>query len=174
MKINKNQFYNTIIYSDFNIIEKKKKPNIIITLNTKLFLNILNIFFVIKNVKQILKILFFLKKNKNIKKNLYLFLPNKNMNSFFKSLINQKYLSKITLVLNQNKLKKKTGAIIIINTEKNDNLLLYKNLFKKKLFLLINISSAIDNIEGSYIIYNEIDNYKKALYFFVILNKFLK
>lgn len=174
MKTNKSQFYNTIIYSDFNIIEKKNKSNIILTLSTKLFINILNIFFVIKNVKQILKILFFLKKNKNIKKKLCLFLPNKNMNFFFKSLISQKYFSKFSLILNKDKLKKKVGAIIIINKKKNDNLVLYKNLLNKKLFLFINISSAIDNIEGSYIIYNEIDNYKKALYFFIILNKFIK
>jgi len=159
---------------DFNdTISKLANANLLTIEKVKNALTIVNVFDLIKDIKQLEVILHFLKKRKedrNQKLNLRIVVPSRFAQTMLKRYlleINRRSSIKIT----NNLLGVKPNTILFIFSEnfKNDREVLLKKLMIRKIFVFFTPTG----IFGSYNLFINDFNLKKLFFFLTLLNKIL-
>lgn len=142
----------------------------------------LNIFELIKDLKQVIRILSFIKKQTLLKKNLNFFVDDKN--NSLKFLINEYcqannsqhnfFFDINSHNLNTSQIKEKAIHLgIIINNVILNNKTFIKNQFNRNIFLFLNFNSVMNQNFVGYKVYNNINDYKKILFLLSFLRQIL-
>lgn len=163
---NKNNFFRSVIFSDFIVTHLPYKKLKIIKFSNKFYINYINIFKLIKEIKQLLKLIKKLKRKK-----INLFLNKINSAIFYKIVDTLKIKNKYNIcnLLRKSKNRVEKNLIIL----RNCNLDL-KTLFKNNIYLVVNCSMVFNKKIMTYQIFNDINNFKKIIYYYIILLKLRK
>ena len=176
IKKNKNKFQllKSFIDSDFLFLNKKlKKSNRFLSHSTRLessSVSYLSSAETLKSVKQLLRILQFLSSKE--KKIVHIVLKNSQFikiveTVFNKNSLNFSYSVKDSINIQNSEIE---DQLLILFDHVNNNSLLLKKLFDKNIFLMNKINTKIEqNNWGSYKVYNEIDDFKKFIFFLVLI-----
>jgi hypothetical protein len=176
IKKNKNKFQllKSFIDSDFLFLNKKlKKSNRFLSNSTRLGVNsvsYLNSAETLKSVKQFLRILQFL--SSKDKKIIHIVLKNRQFIKIAERVFNKNgcdfsYSVKDSLNIQNSEIE---DQLLILFDNINNNPLLLKKLFDKNIFLINKINTKIEQSNwGSYKVYNEVDDFKKFIFFLVLI-----
>tara|TARA_Y100001968_G_C19408322_1_gene744938 strand:- start:802 stop:1350 length:549 start_codon:yes stop_codon:yes gene_type:complete len=168
------QLLKSFIDSDFLFLNKKlKKSNRYLDQSIKLeggSVSYLNSIETLKSVKQFLRVLQFLYSKD--KKTIHIVLKNRQFIKIAEIFFNKKdlgfYYSIKDSVNVQN--SEVEDQLLILFDHLNNNSLLLKKLFDKNIFLMNKINTKIEKSNwGSYKVYNEVDDFKKFLFFLVLI-----
>lgn len=188
-KILNQKLIKSLINSDFFLIERQKIKKQIhhpITLtnsiNKKQKIIALDPFEIAKDLKQLVRIFHLLKKSKQkIKLNFFFDTENTILTELIElAFKNKNFISKNILIsLNPHKATKKKGTFsspcsnvgFIIDQFQNNNFL--KKQIKKKIRLFFLLNPDVQTNFDCYNIYNNVGDYKKALYFLSFLKQTL-
>lgn len=165
---NNKMLLSDIVSSDF----------LFITESNKNVLNILNLFEINKNLKQLIKILLFVKQQKNSK--VYFLIKNKFVFYFVKKYLKSYFISSQIVVISalptfKNLDLSVSSSSLILNFENIniDNSLVSKFL-ENNFFLVYSIGLNINkNSSGIYSMKNNFDDYKKIIFFLIIVTQVL-
>jgi hypothetical protein len=151
--------YNRTIKKQIEFITKTKKESV----------KILEIDQLVKNLKQLIRTFQFLKQNK--RHNIHLDVSDIYIEKIIKMFLNRnkKVLDKINLknIYKEKALKNTLNCIIRLNTKSVTEKLLNKNYY-----LIHDINSTINrNNFGTYKIFNNLNEWKKLIFFFMIIKK---
>lgn len=173
----KSVFFKSIVDSDFlflNSSSNKQLRHFQHRLNyKKLNLSSLDVFETLKSVKQLIQSLRFLSERKE--KMLHIWLKHKQYLRVIDLLIDQENFGvelsiKNTLLhtpLNQFK----TQLLLLLNLPLKDNKKNLKRIFNEKIFLINKINLKLEkNNWGSYKIYNDLTDFKKFLFLFILID----
>jgi hypothetical protein len=175
-------FLKSLIDSDFAIIPSSKNQNHLkstLKINSLYQFNILNILALNKTLKQFSRLLLFLKQQKKNNYCIYILVENKYLNVllttvFHELSINLPIIVSETLpIINSN--SDRINVILILgNLSYNYNNTIENKLFFNKIFLInkFNIKSEKD-FNGSYKIYNDINDFKKIIFLVILMSKIL-
>jgi hypothetical protein len=168
------QLLKNFIDSDFLFFNKNmKKSNRFIESSTKLGRNSVSYLSsseTLKSVKQFLRILQFL--SAKDKKMLHIVLKNKQFIKIAEAVFSKKntdfsYSVKDSINIKNIKIE---DQLLIIFDQINNNSLLLKKLFDKNIFLINKVNTKFEqNNWGSYKVYNEIDDFKKFIFFLALI-----
>lgn len=160
-----------ILSTDFCFVSKKE---------LKSSYNLINIFEINKNLKQIVTILLLIKKNP--KNNIYIITENKFIYNLTKNFINF-YLknNNIFLLSNFSSLKKEKISnnlnlliTLAFDFEKINERKLLRKFLQNDFFLIYNVSiNKYHKFMGTYVLNNTIDDYKKLIFLLVLIAKIL-
>ena len=175
IKTNKKfQLLKSIIQSDFLFLDKKlKRSNRFLSGSTKLKLDsisYLNSIETLKTIKQFLRILQFL--SSRDRKIIHIVLKNRQFVKIAEMALVSKnsdisYVVKDSVDLKNSEVE---DQLLILFDHINNNSLLLKKLFDKNIFLINKINTKIEkNNWGSYKIFNELDDFKKFIFFLVLI-----
>jgi len=176
-QIIKDLLLTSIINSDFLILDQPANKNLrhiksLVHYKT-LNLSSLDLFELVKSVKQLIRSLTFLSKSEQ--KFLHVWIENKQyiriLNLFFdNNLTNLNVFVKGSLT--QTQCHKTVNQLLLLLTTplKNDTKLL-KRIFQKDIFLVTKINAKLEKKNwGAYKIYNDLQNFKKFIFLIVVLD----
>ena len=170
----------SIINSDFLILDQPPNKNLR-HLQARLHYKTLNfssldLFEIIKSLKQFIRSLTFLSKSEQ--KLLHIWIEEKQyiriLNLFIDNkLMNGKVFIKSTLTQTQCQ-KTVNQLLLLLNVPLKNDTKLLKRIFQKNIFLVTKINSKLEkNNWGTYKIYNDLHNFKKFIFLIVILDLIL-
>lgn len=130
----------------------------------------------LKSIKQFIRILQFFKKQK--KKFLHVLLKNKQYSKIIQTFLKDSDLnlscSIKESISRDNTLLPNDQLLLILDSINNDHSF-FKKLFDKNIFLINKINSKIEqNNWGTYKIYNDLNDFKKLIFIFVLMDLILK
>lgn len=176
IKKNKKKFQllKSFIDSDFLFLNKKlKKSNRFLSHSTRLEANSVSYLSsaeTLKSVKQLLRILQFL--SSKDKKVIHIVLRNRQFIKIAETVLNKNgadffYSLKDSINIQNSEVQ---DQLLLLFDHVNNNSLLLKKLFDKNIFLMNKINTKVEqNNWGSYKIYNEVDDFKKFIFFLVLI-----
>ena len=164
------QLIKSFIQSDFLFLDKKlKKSNRFLDHSTKVkssSISYLSSTETLKSVKQLLRILQFL--SSKDKKVIHIILKNRQFIKIAEKIFdteesNVSYVIKDSINIKNSNVE---DQLLILFDNINNNSLLLKKLFDKNIFLINKINTKVEqNNWGSYKVYNELDDFKKFIFF---------
>lgn len=173
----KNLLLKSIVESDFLFLEPSSlkqlrhiKDNLKVN---KLNVSLLDIFETLKSLKQFIKLLKFL--SEKDEKILHVWLRNKQYLRLINILIDKEnfgvdFSAKSSLNQSHNN-QFKTQLLFLLNLPLRNNKKTLKRILNEKIFLINKVNLKIEkNDWGSYKIYNDIKNFKKFLFLFIIID----
>ena len=178
----------TLINSDFLILERENDKNnrlkalkfSISKKNSVIYLDPLE---VVKTLKQLMRILSFQKKFPHLNTNLHFFINDENtiLSSLLKKFLSVKVLkSTFSFDINSDIVKltkSKRNTDYQLGVVLNKRLQQDKNFFKKQVnndtFLFFKINSQLETNQNAYKIFNDLNDYKKCLFFISFLRQLL-
>ena len=168
------QLLKNFIDSDFLFLNKSlKKSNRFLIHSTKLksgSVSYLNSSETLKSVKQFLRILQFL--SSKDKKTIHIVLKNKQFIKIGETIFDAEDSNIFYTVKDSVNLKGQAveDQLLILFDHVNNNSLLLKKLFDKNIFLINKMNTKTEqNNWGSYKIYNEVDDFKKFIFFLALI-----
>ena len=175
-------FLKSLIDSDFAIISSSKNQNHLkskIKINSLYNFNILNILELNKTLKQFSRLLLFLKQQKKTEYCIYILVEDKYLNvlltTIFQDLaIKLPIVSSEALPIIKSDSEKINVMLILGNLSYNYKDIVENKLFFNKIFLINKFNTKSENaFNGIYKIYNNINDFKKIIFLFVLISKIL-
>lgn len=178
-KININLFKN-IIETDFLLVSGKLKQKLrylksgILLNSEKNITYSLEIFELIKSIKQLIRLVQFLKKQ--IKGNLYISSSNKQVVGFLTNYVKENH-SEIGVNVQQGLRKLKGNSfsnqgLLLLDEPLREHSKLFKKLFEENILIINRINSKLElNNYGTYKIYNDISDFKKLVFLIILINQ---
>lgn len=167
-----------MIDSDFLLMDQNVSKNLRyynLNFNSKLFSVVaLDLFVLVKSMKQLIRLLHFLKIQK--KKKLHLGVGNKQYLNLINTYIlndQQSHLVLATSFLSKTNVSGDVcqSVLFLGHSLKNDKMN-FKRLFDKNIYLINKVNSKLEsNNWGTYKIYNDLIDFKKIVFFMVLINK---
>jgi hypothetical protein len=178
-KINTNLFKN-IIETDFLLVSGKLKKNLrylksgVISSSDKNVTYSLEIFELIKSIKQLVRLIQFLKNQSN--SNLFICSSNKQVIGLINSLLQENpSLLSINVLLGLTKIKgnlKVEQALLLLDEPLVQHNKIFKKLFEENILLVSKINSKTEaNNYGTYKMYNDISDFKKLVFLILLINQ---
>lgn len=168
------QLLKSFIQSDFLFLDKKlKKSNRFLNYSMKVKSNSVSYLSsteTLKSIKQFLRILQFL--SSKDKKLIHIILKNRQFIKIAETVFDTKDLNASFVIKDSINLKNSNveDQLLILFDHINNNSLLLKKLFDKNIFLINKINTKTEqNNWGSYKVYNELDDFKKFIFFLVLI-----
>jgi hypothetical protein len=172
LKKDNTQLLKGIIESDFLFLNKRIKNKLRVLRSTSNINNI-NISYIdsletLKTVKQFVRILQFLNTKEN--KILHIVMKNKQFvkiaESFFSARNSDVIIKDSTNLQNL----KTENQLLLLFDHINNNSLVLKKLFDKNIYLINKVNTKIEqNNWGTYKIFNDLDDFKKFIFFVVLI-----
>jgi len=170
-----------IIESDFALLEQNLVKNSRyfdsrVNLTASDTMVSLNLFQLVKSLKQFVRLLQFLKSQKN--NHLYILIENKQYLNFLNQFFNETKLTcpvtiKNSLVLGNN-LANMTELLLLLDKPLNNNKNLVKRFLNHQLFLISKVNSTAEtNNWSSYKIYNDLADFKKVIFLLSLIRGIL-
>jgi len=183
MKFKLNIFFlKNLIESDFSIINSNNNIsnnhiNSILKINKKNSIFSLELFQLIKDLKQFIRILQFLKSKK--KKHIYVYIDKLQLELFQKT-IDELFLNKNFTIKSDSFYKedfyknlKSTRLLLMLKNLLSRNLL--NKFLDNNVFLINNINSNLEKKSiSTYKIYNKLNDFKKIIFLVILMNKIFK
>lgn len=177
-KINTN-LLKSIIETDFalltgNLKAESRSLKLGVKLKPDCTLRVLDIFELVKNLKQFIRIIQFLKRQNH--KNMYVCSSNKQilgiLNKYLEENDNKDF---IKIQNNFAKIKKKLDSVqslLVLQEPLNSHHNVFKKLFEKNILIVNKINSISEqNNYGTYKMYNEIIDFKKLVFLIVLIKQ---
>lgn len=173
----KSVFFKSIVESDFLFLDSSSNKQLRHhqhRLNYKnLKVSSLDLFETLKSVKQLINSLKFLSEKKN--KMLHIWLKNKQYMRVIDLLIDKESfgvdLSIKNALLHSSSNQFKTQLLLLLNIPLKDDKKNLKRIFNEKIFLINKINLKLEkNDWGSYKIYNDLKDFKKFLFLFILMD----
>ena len=173
----KNLLLKSVVDSDFLFLDSastKQLRHINIKLNSnKLNVSSLDLFETLKSLKQLIQSLKFLSEQN--KKILHVWLKNKQYLRITEMLIDKENFNvdlSVKNTLSQNHANQfKTQLLFLLDLPLKNDKKKIKRILNEKIFLINKVNLKLEkNDWGSYKIYNQINNFKKFLFLFIIID----
>lgn len=178
------KLYNSLILSDFSLIDIKKKPFHVsktVSLNKKISINILNLPYLVSSLKQFLKVLTLLKTFKNstleivvINKQHYYLLKEYFKDKIANYALNLNFIPSISYSQKKSQSGLKLTMILDSNGILNESVGLKRFVMDSNFFIQTINSKFESQNQGFYKIFNDLNDFKKILYLSILIEKTLK
>lgn len=137
----------------------------------------LDVFELIKTLKQLTRVLQFLSKQKN--KRLTICLPTKNTFSFLELYQKESFLNNLVKLENDlgrvHKYNKGVQSLIVLEEPLKDKASIFKRLIEQNILIVSKINSFKElNHNGTYKIYNDVFDFKKLAFLTTLISSVLK
>lgn len=169
----------SILETDFALLSKNINSNsrflkIGVSLKKEEMLSVLDIFELIKNLKQFVRVIQFLKRQDS--KNMYICSSNKQILSILNKYLEESEIKNfLKIQSNFAKIENKHNSVqslLILEEPLNAHKNVFKKLFEKNILIVNKINSIIEqNNYGTYKIYNEIIDFKKMIFLIILIKQ---
>jgi hypothetical protein len=174
------ELYKSIIDSDFLLLNKSSVTNSFyiknrISINKNTCLISLNIFELVKSLKQFIRVLQFLKKQDN--STLNIIVQDKQVSLLLKELLkdyNERIVISFGFSYKENVNKEKIEMYLVLESILSKNQL-FRHLFNNNIFLISTINPIYEfNNHGIYKIFNDLNDLKKLIFLVSLIKKIYK